>query len=578
MLKKIASLTIVPLLILLWARWGAQPLALATFNALINYPSPYTDPIPPGKDADAVSKQVVLVMVDALRVDTSRTMTTVNALREKGADCVAQVGLPSFSLPGWTVIGTGAWQEQSGVTLNFYKDAVKVDSIFDAAKRKGLTTALVAQGGSWKQLYPRLDFNESYKAPANPHDDLPGVRRVDDQVEATALKILKENKPHLLLYHVAEPDDAGHSHGAASKEYKDAVAATDARIARLVSALNLNETTLIVMADHGMLDVGGHGGNEPEVMAIPIVAAGKGVKPGAKCADATEADVAPTLATLLGTSIPAHNQGKPLFEILDMPAALRAQRAVDAAQEIADRYAPIAKLLGASAFDHKKLDEAKAALAGGNADAAVNAALADIKSTGAQFAAAREARLWQERLARLPIAILILLPFVAYGWVIWRMKWEWRAPIVGTLVYLVVYNALFFGRGFWWSLSIFNDESMIESFFEARTIDAMIALLIAFIVVGAMGRRRDAYTTALNSVNTAFLIVAALALQIVWFYWLWNVTFAWYIPDLTLGFKYYLDVLQTSAFWPLLYVPLLVILPFIALGVRWVAQKVTRVK
>ncbi len=575
MLKKIATLTIVPLLILLWARFGAQPLALATFNALINYPSPYTDPIPPGKDAATVSKQVVLVMVDALRADTSRTMPAVNALREKGADCVAQVGLPSFSLPSWTVIGTGAWQEQSGVTLNFYKDAVKVDSIFDAAKRKGLTTALVAQSGSWKQLYPRaVDFNESYKAPANPHDDLPGVRRVDDQVEATALKLLKENQPNFLLYYIAEPDDAGHSHGAASKEYKDAVAATDARVARLVSALNLSETTLIVMADHGMLDIGGHGGNEPEVMAIPIVAAGKGVKPGAKCADATQADVAPTLAVLMGTSIPAHNQGKPLFEILDLSAALRAQRAVDAAQEIADRYTPIAKIVGASAFDHKKLNEAKAALASGNADAAVNAALADIKSTTAQFASARDARLWQERLGRLPLALLILLPFVVYGWIIWRMKWEWRAPIVGTLVYLVVYNALFFGRGFWWSLSIFNDESQIESFFEARTMDAMIALLIAFIVIGAMARRKEVYITALNSVNAAFLIVAALALQIVLFYWLWNVTFAWYIPDLTLGFKYYLDVLQTSAFWPLLYVPLLVILLFIALGVRWVTKKV----
>ncbi|MGE5263247.1 MAG: alkaline phosphatase family protein, partial [Acidobacteriota bacterium] len=440
MFKKAAPLVIVPLLLLLWARLGAQPLALFSFNALVNYPSPFTDPIPPGKEADPVSKQVVLVMVDALRADTSRTMPAVNALRRQGGDCTAQVGLPSFSLPGWTVIGTGAWQEQSGVTLNFYKGAVKVDSIFDAAKRKGLTTAIVAQSGSWKQLFPRnVDWNESFQAPEDSHHHLPQVRRVDDQVEAAALKSLKENKPNLLLYYLAEPDDAGHGKGAASPEYRDAALATDARIARLVSTLNLNESTLVVTADHGMLDVGGHGGNEPVVTTVPIVLAGKGIKPGSQCSNGRQADIAPTLAVLLGTSIPTHNQGRPLLEMLDMPAAARSQRAVDTAQEIADRYAPVAKILGASPFEHKKLEEAKASLAGGNADTATGAALADIENTNAQFAAARDARLWQERLGRLPIALLILLPIAFYFWVMWRMKWGWRAPIAGLLTYLVVY-------------------------------------------------------------------------------------------------------------------------------------------
>ncbi|MBI3915227.1 MAG: alkaline phosphatase family protein [Chloroflexi bacterium] len=577
MLKKIATLTIVPLLIMLWARFGAQPLALLGFNALVNYPSPYTDPIPPGKEGDAVSKQVVLVMVDALRADTARTLPTVKALMDKGADCVAQVGQPSFSLPGWTVIGTGAWQEQSGVTLNFYKDAIKVDTIFQAAKRKNLTTALVAGGGSWKQLYPRgVDFNESFKGPDNPYVDLPGVRSVDDQVEQTVLKILKENKPNFVLYYVAEPDDAGHASGGSSSPYKDAALATDARVARLLSAINLSDSTVILTSDHGMRDGKGHGGNEPEVLATPLVMAGKGIKAGSKCAAATQADIAPTIAVLLGTSIPAHNQGKPLFEILDLPATLRAKRAVDAAQEIADRYVPVAKYLNAPAFDHKKLDEAKSAAAKGDADGAVQAALADFQNTNTQFASAREAKLNQERLPRLPIAILILIPFAAYFYIYRKMGWAWFAPVVGLVVYNVVYNALYFGRGFTYSLSVFNVESNIEPFFQARTIDAMIALLIAFIGVGAASRRADVYNTALNAVNTAFLIFAALVVQILIFFVLWNSTFAWYIPDLALGFKYYLDVLQTSAFWPLLYVPLLAILPFIALGVRWVAVRVMK--
>ncbi len=575
MLKKILTLTLMPLAIMLWARFGAQPLALTSFNALVNYPSPYLDALPPGKEGDAVSKQVILVVVDAMRPDTARAMPTMKSLIDKGVECVATVGQPSFSLPGWTVIGTGAWQEQSGVTLNFYDKDVKTDTIFLAAKRKGLTTAMTAQGGSWKQLYPRgVDVNETFKGPNNPHFNLPGVRQVDDQNETRALQLLKDSKPNFFLYYLAEPDDAGHGYGGASKEYRAAVQTTDARVANLLKQIDLSETTLIVISDHGMLDVGGHGGPEPEVLASTFIAAGKGIKPGGTCADATQADIAPTLAVLLGTSIPAHNQGRPLFEVLDLPAPVRAQRAVDAAQEIAERYVPIAKFLGAPAFQHQKLDEAKAAFASGNAAATVAAALADIQNTTAQFKAARDARLWQERLGRALSAILILVPFAAYLFIWRKLGWEWRAAVIGLVLYNIAYNALYFGKGFTWSLSVFNDESLIEAFFQARVVDAMLALLLTFIVVGGLGRRKDVYTTALNSINTAFLIFALLVVQINLMYWLWDVRFAWYIPDLTLGFKYYLDVLQTSAFWPMLYVPLLAILPFIALGVRWVAARV----
>lgn len=574
MLKKIASLVIVPVILLLWARLGAQNLTEYSFNALMNYPSPYHGAIAPGKEGAAVSAQVVLVVVDALRADASRAMPTLNALREQGADRTMQVGQPSLSLPGWTVIGTGAWQEQSGVTLNFYKDAIKLETLFEVAKRKGLTTALVGAGNSWQQLYTRgVDTNVAVKGPKDPYADLSGVRRQDDQIEALALQILREKKPNLMIVHWIEPDDAGHAKGAASVEYKSAIATADARLARLVAALDLSQATFFVTGDHGMLDRGGHGGWEPEVLTVPLVAIGKGIKPG-KYASAMQVDIAPTVAVLLGTSIPAHNQGQPLFDMLDLTANVRAQRAVDAAQQISDRYAQIAQVLGAPAFEHKKLDEAKRALAAGNADAAYQAAVADIEATRAQAAAAKDARLMRERLARLPIGLLIMLPFVVYL-VIWlRAHWDWRVPLVGLIVYNVVYNGLFFAQGHTWSLSVFNTEEDILTFFEARTIDAMLALLLASIVVGILNRRAGAYTTAHNTVNMAFLVAWVLALQIVLFYVLYDISWSWYLPDLGLGLKYYLDTLQTSAFWPLLYVPLLVVLPFVALGVRWVAARV----
>jgi 1-acyl-sn-glycerol-3-phosphate acyltransferase len=51
---------------------------------------------------------------------------------------------------------------------------------------------------------------------------------------------------------------------------------------------------------------------------------------------------------------------------------------------------------------------------------------------------------------------------------------------------------------------------------------------------------------------------------------------AWYQPDTFWGFKYYLVVFQTSAFWPLVFLPLCALLPLLALGVAWAARQAAR--
>lgn len=574
MRREIAHLVLVPIVLLAWARLGAPQLTLYSWDAVAGYQSPYLSAIAPGQEGDAVSRRVVVVVVDALRADASRTLPTLNRLREIGAERTARTGQPSLSYPSWTVIGTGAWQEQSGVTTNFYKRDILVDTIFEAAKRKGLTTAIVGAGAGWPQLYARgVDVNVGIEGPSDPYSDLQAVRRMDDQIEATALRVLAEKKPDLLLVHLAEPDNAGHARGAASREYADAIATIDARIGRLAAALDLRDTTILVTGDHGMLDRGGHGGWEPEVLTVPLVAAGAGIRSG-RYAEATQADIAPTVAVLLGTSIPTHSQGQPLFDMLNLPAGLRARRAVDAAAQLRERYAQYAQVIGAAPFAHRRLDEAIQALTAGEAEVAYQSAVADIEATWKQAASVRTARLARERLARLPIALLVMLPFAAYMAAVIRSRWDWRAPLAGVVVYTLIYQGLFFGRGHTWSLSAFNTEDQIMRFFTTRTVDAMIALLLAAIVVGALSRRATPLAAAVNTVTMAFMVAWWLAFQIGIFYVLYDISFAWYLPDLALGFKYLLDVLQTGAFWPLTPAPLLVILPFVALGARWVAARV----
>ena len=142
-----------------------------------------------------------------------------------------------------------------------------------------------------------------------------------------------KTKPNLVIIHLLAPDLAAHHWGGASEQYLEVVRNADSQLARILAALDLNTAALLVTADHGHLDQGGHGGGEPVVLHVPFVSVGKGIRAGTYPI-ASLADIAPTVAVLLGTSIPAHNQGDILLDQLDATDAVKATRALDLAQQL----------------------------------------------------------------------------------------------------------------------------------------------------------------------------------------------------------------------------------------------------
>lgn len=124
---------IIVLLILVGVALGAFQLAQYSWDEVAEYRSPFTGALPSGKEGQPLVERVVLVVIDGLRLDASQEMVNLNRLRGQGVDLVARVGQPSLSYPSWTVISTGAWQEISGVTTNWYEGEVEVDTIFREA-------------------------------------------------------------------------------------------------------------------------------------------------------------------------------------------------------------------------------------------------------------------------------------------------------------------------------------------------------------------------------------------------------------------------------------------------------------
>ncbi len=145
----------------------------------------------------------------------------------------------------------------------------------------------------------------------------------DRAVVDAALPMLAQDY-QLVLIHIDQVDYAGHHEGGPrSPNWAAAASRADALLGEIVSKLDLTQDTLLVASDHGHIDAGGHGGIEPVVLTEPFVLAGKDVKPG-QYGDVQMVDVAPTLASLLGTNLPASAQGQPLVDMLDLPPAITA--------------------------------------------------------------------------------------------------------------------------------------------------------------------------------------------------------------------------------------------------------------
>lgn len=303
---------------------GAYFWATGLIDSMYNYRSPLKDSPPqPGTVlGQPATRQVVFVLIDALRYDTSlktNVMPVLNQLRQGGASARMNSRPPSFSEPGYSCLFIGAWPDVSdGPAVNLDYGQIPTwtqDNLFSAAKRAGLKTAI--SGFNWFQnLVPQDAVSASFYTPGED-------QAADRQVVDAALPWLASDQFQLTLIHIDQVDYAGHHEGGPrDPRWDQAAGRADALLGEILAKLDLQKDTILVVSDHGQIDAGGHGGPEAITLVEPFVLAGAGVKPG-KYGDIQMVDVAPTLAALLGTNLPASSQGQVRSEMLKLPATTR---------------------------------------------------------------------------------------------------------------------------------------------------------------------------------------------------------------------------------------------------------------
>jgi predicted AlkP superfamily pyrophosphatase or phosphodiesterase len=204
---------------------GAYFWAMGLMDSGFSYRSPLAKAPPlPGQTLGApVTRRVVVVLIDALRYDTSlktNVMPTLNELRTQWASAKMHSRPPSFSAPAWTAILTGAWPDFNDSQIfnpddPFSARAFTQDNLFAAANRAGLKTG--ASGYQWFQgMLASSNVTDSFYTTGEDNT-------ADIQVVAAALPWLSGND-QLVLIHLDQVDYAGHHQGGPISPNWDAAA------------------------------------------------------------------------------------------------------------------------------------------------------------------------------------------------------------------------------------------------------------------------------------------------------------------------------------------------------------------
>lgn len=514
--------------------YGAYTLAGISWDAVVSYESLHAAvALPPAAPAPAQVPRTVLVIVDGLRLDASRQMGTLSALREYGADMELEAPQPTLSYPNWTTLLAGASPEISGVVTNWHEGPAPVETLFDTARSAGVKTVFVGPE-DFQPLYGvkektsasfMLKWDESY---------LSGTY-VD-----RALQLAETQQPRLLVLHLPDVDEAGHAFGGASDEYAKTVAKVDGDLGRLVQGLQDGETVFVVVSDHGHIDTGGHGGWEDEAKIVPAVFAGPGII--ISSGTGLSEDVAPTVAILAGAAVPRHAIGEPIASVVRADEPTATANASAAFQAFEGAYVrTVTEPLGQ------------------NADAAMASVGVDTTDHGSAMEAADLARLSFDRDERLQTSLLAAIGCLAVLALIGIASWRALvAALAGTATYYLVYNGLFFVvHRYAWSLSAFNSEDKIEAWMNGRLIEAALSMLAAAAVAAVVypylrslpRMPRGSYLPGWLTLGpaTALATLATLGVQVAWFVWAWGIDPVWGLPDLKWGFKYDLDLIQATA-------------------------------
>jgi len=234
----------------------------------------------------------------------------------------ARADAPTMTVNRIPCIATGNIPPKSALLQSLGASAAVEDS-FPKQMRLQRYKSYYAGDPLWPQVFPN-EFTEAHPAP--------GYNLKDNTVDKIPLAFLKtklkENDFDFLFVHLIAMDHMAHAYGLSDLRVAEQIKINDQLIIDLMNTID-DDTTLLIIGDHGSQFSGVHGGGTEDEINTAIVAYHKKGFQKYQQKDLSQImrsinettlsvkqqDIAPTISMLLGLPIPFSNMGQIISDV-----------------------------------------------------------------------------------------------------------------------------------------------------------------------------------------------------------------------------------------------------------------------
>lgn len=261
-------------------------------------------------------EKVIFVIIDALRydfVDKEKMPHTSRYCKLK-----IKTNSPTVTLPRIKSLTSGTISNFLDVILNLGKSQPLQDSILHKLHKRG--DKIVFFGDfTWVDL-----FSKQFKRYESNTDSfyLTEYNEADNNITKNLRKELNNlTSWDFLILHYIGLDRIGHMGSSNGKKINFKLKEMDDVVEFIGKAIFKKETTskylLLITADHGMRNGGGHGGSSPEEVYVPLITSSQICFKHKSTIYYNQVDIAPTLSILLDVPLPSNSIGEIIPELIE---------------------------------------------------------------------------------------------------------------------------------------------------------------------------------------------------------------------------------------------------------------------
>ncbi len=254
-------------------------------------------------------EKVILISIDGMRPDglCKCGNAFLSELTKKSSYTFeAKTVFPSVTLPCHLSMFHSVPPERHGTLTNDYVIPVRpVSGLLEVLKANGKRNAIYY---GWESM---RDISRVDSLIAAEYINSYSFEHTDAILTERALNYIKLAHPDFVFLYMSETDEkGGHDGGWMSEKYLEYVSCAIDNVKRVMEEVG-DEYTIVVTSDHGGHDRC-HGTDMPEDMTIPMFFCGEDFVQGEKLENVSILDIAPTIADIMGVSVPREWEGKSL--------------------------------------------------------------------------------------------------------------------------------------------------------------------------------------------------------------------------------------------------------------------------